>query len=91
YEHPASEFVAGFIGSPAMNFLPAEVVDDTHALIGGTHRVATSKARGQAGRPVRAGVRPEHLPLATDADKTAQRAIPVTVDLTEALGADTLI
>mgnify|MGYP000368171557 CR=1 FL=1 len=92
YENPASLFVAGFIGSPAMNFLKAQVdADGIHAVVGGGHKVASPRARGFASRPVVAGIRPEHLALATDADRSAERAIPVQVELTEALGADSLI
>ena len=90
YESPASQFVAGFIGSPAMNFLPADIEQDgQHVIFGGGHRVASKSAVGQGGRKVTAGVRPEHLHLATDAE--ADRKIPIRVELTEALGADTLV
>ena len=90
YSHPASVFVAGFIGSPAMNFLPGKVHSDgRHVILPGNHSVASSKAAGNAGRTVTAGIRPEHLREATDAD--ADRVIEGQVDLVEALGADSII
>ena len=68
YGQPANRFVAGFIGSPAMNFLDAAVSADGHGLaVGGealrvpeAHRAAL---RPWAGRPLVLGVRPEHLGL----------------------------
>ncbi len=90
YTNPATQFVAGFIGSPAMNFLPGRVLDDdTHVELPGGHRLTTPKAVGHAGREVTVGVRPEHLHLAGSTD--AERRITVHVELMEALGADTVV
>ena len=90
YSNPASQFVAGFIGSPAMNFLPGRVLDDgVHVELAGGHRLATSKAAGNASTDVTVGVRPEHLHLAGATD--AERRITVHVELVEALGADTIV
>ena len=67
YHHPRNLFVAGFIGSPKMNFLPAKVtaVDGAGAtvqLIGGsTITVPVQPGRLKAGDAVTLGVRPEHL------------------------------
>ncbi|NNG03663.1 MAG: sn-glycerol-3-phosphate import ATP-binding protein UgpC [Inquilinus sp.] len=89
YRNPASLFVAGFIGSPAMNFLPGRVAEDgVHVELPGGQRVASRHAGGQAGRPVAVGVRPEHL--STDGATEDERAIAVQVELVEALGADTV-
>jgi sn-glycerol 3-phosphate transport system ATP-binding protein len=90
YRRPASTFVAGFIGSPAMNFIPGRIAaaEDTVELPGGeTLRLA--RAYGSAGRPVTVGIRPEHLSL--QADATGGQGLNVTADLVEALGADTLV
>ena len=90
YSNPATQFVAGFIGSPAMNFLPGKVLeDDTHVELAGGHRLTTPKAVGHAGRDLTVGIRPEHLHLAGDTD--AERRITVHVELMEALGADTVV
>ena len=90
YERPASTFVASFIGSPGMNFVDGSVGADGATLerdgaLPIPLRVPDLDAL--AGRPVRAGVRPEHMALADpiDADFTLE---VVTV---ETLGADTLL
>jgi multiple sugar transport system ATP-binding protein len=67
YHHPRNLFVAGFIGSPKMNFLPAKVtaVDATGATVqlqgGSTITVPVQPGRLKAGDAVTLGVRPEHL------------------------------
>jgi multiple sugar transport system ATP-binding protein len=70
YERPANLFVAGFIGSPAMNFMPAEIEGDSVKLPMLTLRVpADVRDRlAGAGGGVIAGIRPEHL---EDADLVA--------------------
>jgi sn-glycerol 3-phosphate transport system ATP-binding protein len=89
YRRPASIFVAGFIGSPAMNFLPGRVTDAGNSveLAGGT--LLAADRLGSAGQAVTVGIRPEHLALAADA--RPGRALQVTAELVEALGADTLV
>ncbi|MBN3773051.1 ABC transporter ATP-binding protein [Burkholderia sp. Se-20378] len=66
YHRPASQFVAGFIGSPAMNFLPATVVSagarDVRTLAGGHALVSSVSGDGLAwGGDVTLGIRPEHV------------------------------
>ncbi len=94
YRNPASVFVAGFIGSPAMNFLPGRVTADGGAveLTGGV-RLATQLTGGLAGgEDVTVGVRPEHLaPAANGAAAPSGNEVQVAVDLIEALGADTVV
>jgi multiple sugar transport system ATP-binding protein len=66
YDAPANKFVAGFIGSPAMNFIPAVVGEDGQTLeleLGAGQTVKLDR-RLDAGRSVIAGLRPEHLALA---------------------------
>jgi sn-glycerol 3-phosphate transport system ATP-binding protein len=90
YEHPATTFVAGFIGSPAMNFLAARVADDGRAveLPGGDRLpLAGNGFAGASGREVSVGIRPEHL----ESVETAAGVCHLTVDLVEQLGADTLV
>ena len=89
YESPASLFVAGFIGSPAMNFLPAQVTADGAAVtLGSGSRLALPEAGlpGEAGRRVTLGVRPEHLHPAGDGPAT----LGLQVQMVETLGADSL-
>ena len=69
YRRPSSTYVAGFIGAPAMNLLPATVSDDGAAVdVGGVGRVALPMNAGSAqpGRRVMLGVRPEHLSVVAD-------------------------
>jgi sn-glycerol 3-phosphate transport system ATP-binding protein len=92
YARPASTFVAGFIGSPPMNFLGVEIgADAMSALLPGgvTLALPPGLARGQAGRKLTLGVRPEHLHLAPTSG--ADVAVSLTIDLIEALGADTVV
>jgi len=86
YERPASLFVAGFIGSPAMNFLGAEVTEGGLALAGGGRVGLAQGAPAAAGRRVTLGVRPEHLHPA-GAEGAALR---LKVQMVETLGADIL-
>ena len=69
YHHPANRFVAGFIGSPAMNFLPGQVsglgTAGVQVTVGGsTAWTARVQPRGtSAGAAVTLGIRPEHIQL----------------------------
>jgi len=86
YERPATTFVAGFIGSPAMNMLPAKLAADGRSVeLDGVHLPVNAPA-GQGGRELMLGIRPEHMALAPG----APGAFALTVDFVEALGADTL-
>src|SRR5579872_480606 len=83
YERPTTAFVAGFIGSPAMNLLEGRL-DASGAVIGNCV-LACERPAGEAGRGVTVGLRPEHLELA------GEGSLPLTVELLERLGADTII
>src|SRR4029450_1764126 len=67
YHHPANQFVAGFIGSPAMNFLGATVAADGAGTLGGGGTFSPGPApaglAGRRGKSVTVGVRPEDLTL----------------------------
>ena len=84
YDHPNNVFVAGFIGSPAMNLLELPVADGGVKFGDYVHPVERSRALGQAGEQVTLGVRPEDLEL-TD------HGLEVQVDVVEELGADAYI
>ncbi len=89
YEAPATVFVAGFIGSPAMNFLPGTVAEDGRGVtLDGSDQVLPCPPPASAPRDkVTVGIRPEHLePVSRDA-----ATLELTVDLVEALGADSLV
>jgi multiple sugar transport system ATP-binding protein len=89
YDHPANQFVAGFIGSPAMNFLPGTLRRKAGAarvqLADGTQLDAPVNAGGVDGQQVVYGTRPEHLSL-VDAG-----GIPARVVVMEPTGMDTFV
>ena len=90
YERPASRFVAGFIGSPGMNFLDGTLEPGGRALrlAGGTTiALPDGLAVPAGGAPVQLGVRPEHMALANGGGATLELEV-LTV---ETLGADTLV
>jgi sn-glycerol 3-phosphate transport system ATP-binding protein len=86
YENPATRFVAGFIGSPSMNFLPGKGAGAGRVALnhGGIVRYASGQV--ETGRDVIVGIRPEHLVACDPADAF----FAGTVELVEQLGADTL-
>jgi len=95
YNSPANLFVAGFIGSPAMNFFPATMTDVGVRLPFGeitlTQEVHDLLAQRPKANNVVVGIRPEHLEDAALIDTYARiRALTfeVTVDFVESLGAD---
>ena len=78
YDTPANRFVAGFIGSPAMNFFPVTLADG-HAVFADGTRIP------RAGHgPAILGIRPEAL-------LPAETGLPITIALVEPLGSDTLV
>ncbi|MBC5766498.1 ABC transporter ATP-binding protein [Ramlibacter albus] len=88
YDHPANQFVAGFIGSPAMNFLPGTLRranGTAYVEFGGGARVPAPMSNAQDGQPVIYGTRPEHLSLA------GEGGIPAEVVVLEPTGMDTFI
>src|SRR5437762_17963 len=83
YERPATAFVAGFIGSPAMNLLAGRL--DRHSVTIGDVVLPIDAPDGAPDRRVRGGLRPEHLDLAPDGP------LALKVELLERLGADTIL
>ena len=89
YEQPATVFVAGFIGSPAMNFLPGTAGGDGQSvtLDGSNQSLRVPLPATASPGKVTVGIRPEHLePVSRDA-----ATMELSVDLVEALGADSLV
>ena len=86
YDNPASIFVAGFIGSPAMNFLPGTVRGGMLDLGDGVSVPLPDALRAKAGEgaAITFGIRPEHLQI-------DESGMPFVVENAEALGADSLI
>ena len=101
YDRPLNLFVAGFIGSPAMNLVEAklESANGGLAAVAGTQRVAlgdeTLSARPALkqfeGKPVILGIRPEDLEDAELADAEEGRTLAGDVQLTEALGSEVMV
>ena len=87
YEDPATQFVAGFIGSPSMNFLAGRSEGGGRIVLehGGAVRHVSGTA--EAGRAVTVGIRPEHVIPGSEHDGL----FSATVELVEHLGADTLV
>jgi multiple sugar transport system ATP-binding protein len=74
YDHPANQFVAGFIGSPSMNFLPGRIQQGQVVLASGDRLPVPTTARAQEGQEVIFGTRPEHIEIAE-----GQEGIPASV------------
>jgi multiple sugar transport system ATP-binding protein len=90
YTQPVNLFVAGFIGSPPMNFMPATVKGDQVELPFGTFRLPAERARKADGKGLLiAGVRPEHFEDAKVVDSSVAgrgATFRATVDVVEWLG-----
>ena len=91
YDHPANDFVAGFIGSPAMNLGQFTVKDDVATV--GAAKIQLSKATLDAitpedGGKVTIGFRPESLDVVSAQD---EHSIPVRLSFVEELGSDAYI
>jgi multiple sugar transport system ATP-binding protein len=99
YHNPATRFVAGFIGSPAMNFLPARMVGDESSLSaqledGQTLRIPASRQARYApyrGKQMQLGLRPEHMTDSSDSSRPGSVPLKANVDVVEPMGMETLI
>ncbi len=94
YDHPSNVFVAGFIGSPSMNFATTTTEGDNLLLGSARLELSGAAARAAADRPkgsnLLIGFRPEHLEIANGQGAGAVR-IPAKVDVVEYLGNEELI
>jgi multiple sugar transport system ATP-binding protein len=86
YDAPVNSFVAGFIGSPAMNLLDATIVENGVQIGGSVVALPRMFAQAVGMGPVTVGLRPEAFELAGDGD-----GIPIVVKLVEELGAEAYI
>ena len=89
YDNPRNLFVAGFIGSPSMNFIEARISRDGDPVAitrDGTRLPLAPNAPGQNGQDVTYGIRPEHLELASQGT-----GIPAEVSVVEPTGAEILV
>jgi multiple sugar transport system ATP-binding protein len=79
YDRPDNLFVAGFIGSPAMNFLPGKIRNNGQAAFEGAGlRVALERTAAADGRAVVCGVRPENFTIADDGAEATIQVIEPT-------------
>jgi multiple sugar transport system ATP-binding protein len=95
YENPANLFVAGFIGSPAMNFLPGTLENGRLTIglgsVALSDRVRQLAEAANAPRDLIAGIRPEHFEDARLLDAAAKEdgtTFAATVDVLESMGSD---
>jgi multiple sugar transport system ATP-binding protein len=84
FDRPANLFVAGFIGSPAMNFIPGRIEGDTFLADDGSRLPTPPGAPVAVDVPAVYGVRPEHFEI-------VEEGLPLTVSLVEPMGSDTQI
>ncbi len=96
YNKPANKFVAGFLGSPAMNFMNVAVAESNGAIWATNPGVRlkvpefrASSLRGYVGGELWLGIRPEDLRLAAEAD--GQTSFEGIVEVVERLGSETLL
>jgi multiple sugar transport system ATP-binding protein len=93
YNQPVNLFVAGFIGSPAMNFMPATVEGDTVKLPFGDVRLPSElhdRVRDAHGRQLIAGIRPEHFEDAKLTGEALDRGstFKAHIEVLESLGSE---
>jgi multiple sugar transport system ATP-binding protein len=99
YHNPATRFVAGFIGSPAMNFLPCRLTADGDGLnvrIGNGIVLPVPAARRERyapykDKPMIFGLRPEHLTEVHDSPKPGSAQLSALVDVVEPMGMETMV
>jgi multiple sugar transport system ATP-binding protein len=97
YNEPANRFVAGFIGSPAMNFAEARIAGQNGAIYAEGDGIRlkvpahlTNRAGNYIDKEITLGVRPEDLRVANDADPT-DMTVDVVVEVVERLGSEILL
>ena len=85
YDRPANLFVAGFIGSPAMNMIEGNVVDGALQTQDGTTWILPFGGNGRYDGPAVYGIRPEHLRLDPDGIQASVRVVEPTGSETQVL------
>ncbi|MBN2495967.1 MAG: sn-glycerol-3-phosphate ABC transporter ATP-binding protein UgpC [Deltaproteobacteria bacterium] len=95
YEHPTNRFVGGFIGSPAMNFIPCELAEGPALHAEGFElrlpEIHHRAVEGRSGK-VELGLRPDHLRVVLHGEKPGSAArLPGRVDVKEPMGSETFV
>lgn len=97
YLHPVNQFVAGFMGSPAMNFIDVEITKEGIVRGGKLMEIPSEItkhliSKGYENKTMTLGIRPENLHLYEEAsDKIKQYGYTAKIKLAEMLGSETLI
>ncbi|WPC43225.1 sn-glycerol-3-phosphate ABC transporter ATP-binding protein UgpC [Clostridium sp. JS66] len=102
YNNPANIFVAGFIGSPQMNFIDVQVIKKNNKLLGiiqenafefSKDKIEKLEKEGYINKTIKLGVRPEHIHLAENIREKQENYIMIEVEimLIEFLGAETYL
>jgi multiple sugar transport system ATP-binding protein len=99
YHHPKTRFVAGFIGSPGMNFIPARVMnngDGLRVVLSDNISLPVPLSRAERYAPFKEremllGLRPEHLTEARANARPGVASLQAHVDVTEPMGMETLV
>jgi multiple sugar transport system ATP-binding protein len=100
YHAPATKFVAGFIGSPSMNFIPAELVgaaDDLSLRLGGTLTLPLPPERRQryaglaGGGELLLGLRPEHIVVVREPLPPGHAVFETVIDIVEPIGLESFV
>ena len=99
YHHPKTRFVAGFIGSPAMNFIPAKLETNGSGLkVRLSDKLSfhvpesrTARYRGHTGKDLLFGLRPEHITETRGRENGVGQEFPITLDVVEPMGMETMV
>ena len=86
FERPATRFVAGFLGSPKMNFLQATLTADGVALADGTQLPLPGRSGLKAGQAVILGIRPQYITMAGNDLAPGHARVPVVIELVQPTG-----
>ena len=99
YHHPRTRFVAGFIGSPAMNFMPCRLEQNgagmqvrlSDAIGLPVPESRSARYRPAIGRDLIFGLRPEHVTEPRRSERDGNREFTVTLDIVEPMGMETMV
>ncbi len=100
YHNPATRFVAGFIGSPAMNFLPCQIVEGSgggiavhvnERILLPVPPARVERYRPYKGKPMVFGMRPEHLFEHHEQGRPGWERVDLKVDVVEPMGMETMV
>jgi len=99
YHHPKTRFVAGFIGSPAMNFIPCRLEQNgvemrvrlSEAIVLPVPEANLARYRSAIGRDLIFGLRPEHITEPRRSEYNGSREFTVNLDVVEPMGMETMV